>query len=245
VLVNNIEFDHADIYPDLPAMVKQYHLLEKIVHPEGSLLIDYQSAKYLNQAVKTFGLNQKDADYQGVYHNEHLTIFDQSIACWGRHNAHNLLGLYALFDAIGISLSKESLQLLSMPLRRCQFMMEQDGVKWYDDFAHHPTAICAVYRMLVERYKKVALIIHPATYTQRSKQGFSQLVALLSDAPHVAILPDARQDVLYDLPSHWQYVTDQSQAALWAREQPVSAVCVMSSQFLDKVFEPQSAKVGN
>ena len=70
-------------------------------------------------------------------------------------------------------------------------------------------------------------------------------MALLSDAPYVAILPDSRQEVLYDLPSHWQYVTDQAQAALWAREQSVSAVCVMSSQFLDEIFQPQFAEVGN
>ena len=237
VLVNNIEFDHADIYADFNAMVKQYQLLEKVVHPEGKMVVDYQAAQYLNQEVTTFGLSQPDADHHGVYQDEGLMLQGEFLACWGHHNAHNLLGLYALFDAIGISLPKTAMQALGMPYRRCQLMMEKNGAKWFDDFAHHPTAIDAVYRMLVERYGSVALIIHPATHTQRSQQGFEQLIALLSDATYVAILPDVRQAVLYDLPESWQYITDQAQAARWGKEQPVSAVCVMSSQFLQKIFE--------
>lgn len=243
VLINNIEFDHADIYSDLNAMVKQYQLLEKIVHPNGCVLIDHEAAKYLKQPVKTFGINQSGLDYQGSYKDQHLVLHGQSIACWGQHNAHNLLGLYALFEVMGVSLPKEALQSLSMPVRRCQLMMEYNGVQWFDDFAHHPTAINAVYRTLVERYGKVALVIHPSTYTQRSKFGFDQLLTLMADAPYVAILPDKRQEVIYDLPDNWQYVADQSQAALWAQEQPVSAVCVMSSQYLAKIFEAKLFEV--
>ena len=63
----------------------------------------------------------------------------------------------------------------------------------------------ANYQALAARYKNVALIIHPATYTQRRREGYRELLAL-KGIKQVAILPDAKQHALYDLPGGWVYV---------------------------------------
>ena len=68
-----------------------------------------------------------------------------------------------------------------LPLRRLQFKGNVDGVTWYDDFAHHASAIRLTYETLRERYQSIALIIAPTTISQRSSWGLSELKNALMD----------------------------------------------------------------
>ena len=137
---------------------------------------------------------------------------------------------------MGFSLPKGIFQRLKLPVRRMEYKGDIDGTKWFDDFAHHPTAILANYQALAARYKNVALIIHPATYTQRRREGYRELFSALKGIKQVAILPDAKQHALYDLPGGWVYVESAQRAQAWAQYQAADAVCVMSSQYLPQIF---------
>ena len=159
-LVNNIEFDHADIYADLDAVRLAFRRLANLVPRNGLLLLgsDSPDAAALRAAavspVETFGLAD-GADWRGyelevadgitrfkLQHGGTYVGTFQS-AMLGQHNVRNAVGALAIGSTVGAlpGTLAEGLREFRGVKRRLEVVGRVNGVTVYDDFAHHPTAV--------------------------------------------------------------------------------------------------------
>jgi UDP-N-acetylmuramate: L-alanyl-gamma-D-glutamyl-meso-diaminopimelate ligase len=159
-VINNIEFDHADIYADLDAVLVAFRRLVRLVPRNGLLLIgaDSPHASALVPTavspVETFGLDER-ATWRGsaIEHRDGLTRFDvhREGKLFGRfespllgvHNVRNALAAIAVGTRVGISQQTlaEGLRQFKGIKRRLETVGVANGVTVLDDFAHHPTAV--------------------------------------------------------------------------------------------------------
>jgi len=159
-VINNIEFDHADIYADLEAVLTAFRRLVRLVPRNGLLLIgaDSPHAKALVPTavspVETFGLDET-ATWRGsaIEHRDGLTRFDvhRDGTLFGRfespllgaHNVRNALAAIAVGTRVGITpqMLVEGLRQFKGIKRRLETVGVANGVTVLDDFAHHPTAV--------------------------------------------------------------------------------------------------------
>ena len=159
-VITNIEFDHADIYPDLAAVRLAFQRLMNLV-PRGGLLLlgadspDAAALKPLAKSrVETFGLSD-GSNWQAHLvepsglgtrfnvrrHGQSFGEFEAPLL--GDHNVRNALAALAVGHAVGVSDGKlvEGLRSFQGVRRRLELVGTARGVMIFDDFAHHPTAI--------------------------------------------------------------------------------------------------------
>ena len=159
-VLNNLEFDHADIFPDLDAIKRQFHHLVRTI--PGSGLILYPQADAALQSVlemgcwshtETLAPDGPNADWQAdqiepgcsrfrVLHQEQV-VATLEWSLTGQHNVANALGAIAAAHHVGIdpATAIDALSRFRNVKRRMEVRAEIDGITLYDDFAHHPTAI--------------------------------------------------------------------------------------------------------
>ena len=159
-VVNNVEFDHADIYADFDAVALAFRRLVNLVPRRGLLLVGSDSAgaravaDAARSRVQAFGFRD-DAEWQA--HDvsaEHgrtrfavrragspFGVFD--VPLLGAHNVRNALAAIAVATEVGISPERigDALRLFAGVKRRLEVVGTAGGVTVYDDFAHHPTAV--------------------------------------------------------------------------------------------------------
>ena len=159
-VVNNIEFDHADIYPDLDAIRLAFRRFVNLVPRRGLLLLGADNAdalalaRYAHCRVETFGLND-GATWQAheLRVSATSTAFSVrrdgvptgafEVPMLGAYNVRNALAAIAVGAAVGLDTDTmaEGLRKFRGVRRRMQHRGTEAGVMVYDDFAHHPTAI--------------------------------------------------------------------------------------------------------
>jgi UDP-N-acetylmuramate: L-alanyl-gamma-D-glutamyl-meso-diaminopimelate ligase len=159
-VVNNIEFDHADIYPDLDAVRQAFRRLVNLVPRNGLLLLgaDSPDAAALRERaaspVETFGMNE-DSTWQAhdVAHADGMTRFEVrrrgqpfgrfESPLLGLHNVRNALAAIAVANYVGIDPTAivDGLRRFRGIKRRLETVGIEDDVTVLDDFAHHPTAV--------------------------------------------------------------------------------------------------------
>jgi UDP-N-acetylmuramate: L-alanyl-gamma-D-glutamyl-meso-diaminopimelate ligase len=159
-LINNIEFDHADIYADLDAVKLAFRRLTTLVPRSGLLLLGADSpdaaalAATAVSPVETFGLsegaNWRAYDVSMADGHTHFTV-SRGTAVVGRfvlpllgiHNVRNAVGAIAVGQSLGIPADtlREGLRGFRGVKRRLEVVARVNGVTIYDDFAHHPTAV--------------------------------------------------------------------------------------------------------
>ena len=170
-ILNNLEYDHADIFPDLAAIQRQFHHLVRTVPGKGRLIVNGEDA-HLAQVLamgcwtplETFGLDEaapaiaRTDGGAGFDWSARLLQADGSAFVvlhrgreagtvqWpllGRHNVMNALAALAAAHAVGVEPAQVigALAGFSSVKRRLEVLGTQAGVTVYDDFAHHPTAI--------------------------------------------------------------------------------------------------------
>ena len=159
-LVNNIEFDHADIYADLDAVRLAFRRLAVLVPRSGLLLLGADSPEALALArgavspVETFGLNE-GADWRGYdiqvadgwsrfkVEHAHQFVGRFELPLLGRHNVRNAVGAIAVGATLGITSGalEDGLRAFRGVKRRLEVVDRVNGITIYDDFAHHPTAV--------------------------------------------------------------------------------------------------------
>jgi UDP-N-acetylmuramate: L-alanyl-gamma-D-glutamyl-meso-diaminopimelate ligase len=159
-VVNNIEFDHADIYADLEAVTLAFRRLVNLVPRRGLLLLGADSAGAFSlrdaarSRVETFGLGD-NADWQAhdLDSDVNATRFRVrrrrmpfgvfEVPLLGAHNVRNALAAIAVATEVGVSADQIASALHSFAgvKRRLEVVGTVDGVTVYDDFAHHPTAV--------------------------------------------------------------------------------------------------------
>jgi UDP-N-acetylmuramate: L-alanyl-gamma-D-glutamyl-meso-diaminopimelate ligase len=159
-VVNNVEFDHADIYADFDAVALAFRRLVRLVPRKGLLLVgsDSEGARALVASavsrVQTFGTNE-EAEWQAhdVEPADGATRFKVrrhgapfgsfEVPLVGVHNVRNALAALAVATEVGVSVERaaEGLKSFAGVKRRLEVVGVVNGVTVYDDFAHHPTAV--------------------------------------------------------------------------------------------------------
>jgi UDP-N-acetylmuramate: L-alanyl-gamma-D-glutamyl-meso-diaminopimelate ligase len=208
--ITNIEFDHADIYPHLDAILWQFHQLVRTVPSRGLITvngrdqnIDDLLAKGTWTPVETFSSEDEVATWSASYDligaksRFSVSLRGEKVgqADWallGRHNLENALAaLSAAVDAgVGIDVTLEALSKFKGVKRRLDKKGVFKGVTLYDDFAHHPTAIAAtlaaVRTLKVEQ--RIIAVIEPKSNTMRMGVHSEALRKALGEADRVFVL---------------------------------------------------------
>lgn len=158
-ILNNLEYDHADIFPDVAAIQRQFHHLVRTVPARGRLIVNGEDA-YLAQVlamgcwtpVERFGFDPSlewhaelvNADGSAfVVHHRGTRIGEVRWPLLGRHNVLNGLAALAAAHAVGVELGTviPALARFRSVKRRLEVIGQAQDITVYDDFAHHPTAI--------------------------------------------------------------------------------------------------------
>lgn len=186
LILNNLEFDHADIFPDLAAIKQQFHYLVRTVPGNGLVLWNTENnnlrtvlEKGCWTPVDTFA--GKEATWQAKLiagDGSHFTVFHQGSAVgevqWnlvGKHNVENALAALAAAQHVGITVKQGMEALLSFKnvKRRLELKGEKHGITLYDDFAHHPTAIATTLAGLRAKVgtARIIAVLEFGSYTMR------------------------------------------------------------------------------
>jgi len=188
VVLNNLEYDHADIFPDIEAIERQFHHLLRTV-PGNGLVVAPQADPHI-QRVLAMGcwtpLETIDTQAGGAGWHAELAQPDgsafevffagqsQGTVSWdslGAHNVHNSLAAIAAARHAGVpaQYAIEALGTFQSPKRRMEIRGEIGGVTVYDDFAHHPTAIRTTLAGLRARVgdARIIAVLEPRSNTMR------------------------------------------------------------------------------
>jgi UDP-N-acetylmuramate: L-alanyl-gamma-D-glutamyl-meso-diaminopimelate ligase len=172
LFVGNIEFDHADLYPDLPAVLEAFRQVVAIVPPEGSIVANADDARVgesllrARAPVTKVSLADAGADISARESEDHpagmdFTLLEHgkpvgrlSSPLSGRHNLRNALGAIALARGLGLSVEEiaAALPRFAGVRRRLEVRGESRGILVVDDFAHHPTAVAGTLEAARERW---------------------------------------------------------------------------------------------
>ena len=186
-ILNNLEYDHADIFPDLDAIKKQFHHLVRTVPGEG-LIISPECDANINDVlamgcwtpVAKTSINS-DAEWNAQLINSDGSKFEvvmdnqlQGCVEWsltGEHNVYNALSAIVAAKHVGI-LPKDAIAALGQfknVKRRMEVIASINGVTIYDDFAHHPTAIQTTLDGLRKQVgqERIIAIVEPRSNTMR------------------------------------------------------------------------------
>ncbi len=158
-ILNNLEYDHADIFPDVAAIQRQFHHLVRTVPRRGRLIVNGHDARLREvlamgcwTPVERFGFDasfewsarklREDGSAFVVMHGD-KEIGTVEWPMLGDHNVLNGLAALAACNAVGVDVASviPSLAEFSSVKRRMEVIGEHAGITLYDDFAHHPTAI--------------------------------------------------------------------------------------------------------
>jgi UDP-N-acetylmuramate: L-alanyl-gamma-D-glutamyl-meso-diaminopimelate ligase len=207
-VVNNIEFDHADIYPDLDAIRLAFQRFVNLIPRRGLLLLGADNADARGLAerarcrVETFGLAD-GADWQAhdlrisatstafsVRHSGR-PVGNFEVPLLGAYNVRNALAAIAVGAAVGLSTDTlaEGLRLFKGVRRRMELRGTAAGVSVYDDFAHHPTAIEETLTGIRSAYpdRRIWAIFEPRSATSCRRVFHSDFVRALANADRVVL----------------------------------------------------------
>ena len=154
-VLNNLEFDHADIFDDLAAIERQFHHLVRTVPSQGRVVVnglEESLTRVLHQGVwsevRSFGSASCDYVAEGDAGDFAVLRHGQAVArvAWGlsgTHNQLNALAAMAAAEHVGVppAVAAEALACFQNVKRRMEVRGTVNGITVYDDFAHHPTAI--------------------------------------------------------------------------------------------------------
>lgn len=197
-ILNNLEFDHADIFDDLAAIQKQFHHLVRTIPQSGQIImpnnepaLDHVLEMGCWTPVQRTGLDSTDADWNARLQQADGSQFEVlhggqpvGIVTWGmsgRHSVSNGLAAIAAAAHVGVdpAVACQALSNFGGVKRRMELLGTVRGIAVYDDFAHHPTAIETTLdgarKMLGER--RLWAIIEPRSNTMRMgshKDGLAQ-----------------------------------------------------------------------
>jgi len=187
LVINNLEFDHADIYTDLDAILWQFHQLMRTVPGNGKVIIngdDKNVARIIEQgcwsSVERFSTTQ-DAEWSAQFSDKgerRLSIARDSgqtaETTWklgGEHNLQNALAAVAAAQSAGVDFARavDALARFEGVKRRMERTATVSDIAIYDDFAHHPTAIKSTIAGVKKRYPghRVIVALEPRSNTMK------------------------------------------------------------------------------
>lgn len=207
-ILNNLEFDHADIYPNLAEIQQQFHYLLRTI-PSKGLVIKPRDDVALNQ-VLTQGQFSQVQEFalsgDAAWRAEILTDSGQAFRVWyqdqavaevnwsliGQFNVENGLAAIAASAYAGVkpAVAAEALAHFSPVKRRLEMKSNRHGVTIYDDFAHHPTAITKTIAALKQtgRHQRILVVLEFGSYTMRTGVHAQEMRQALEHADSVFAL---------------------------------------------------------
>ncbi len=218
-ILNNLEYDHADIYPDVAAIRLQFNQLLRTVPAAGRLIVNGDDAELRTTLSmgcwtprETFGAGAGGADWTA--HDEagessqfavHFEGREVAVVDWtllGKHNVLNALAAIAAAHHVGIepARSAQALAKFRGVKRRMEIRGAVGGVTVYDDFAHHPTAIGSTLAGLRARVgqARIVAVLEPRSNTMKLGVHREQLAPSLILADRSWFLNSS--DLGWDLP---------------------------------------------
>jgi len=194
LVINNIEFDHADIFQDLKHIQKHFHQLIRIVPKVGKILINDQDENIKQtlsmgiwSELENFNSEQslhikKSGNGQLYYKNQNIGELSKNLV--GEHNKLNALAAISAVKHVGISEDKALISLAGFKntARRLELIYQSKSLKIYDDFAHHPTAIEFIVKTFQEEFnkEKTLFIVDPRSNTMKRGDLKEHLRSVLS-----------------------------------------------------------------
>ena len=201
-ILNNLEYDHADIFPDLAAIQRQFHHLVRIVPGNGRLIVNGEDpalAEVLAMGcwtpVERFAidtdaewraklLREDGSEFAVLHHGREIAVVRWDML--GRHNVMNGLAALAAANAVGVDIAAVVPRLVDFVSvkRRLETIGRVGEVTLYDDFAHHPTAIRTTLAGLRARVgaARVLVAMEPRSNSMRLGAHAAQIAPSLDDA---------------------------------------------------------------
>ena len=198
-VLNNLEFDHADIFDDLAAIERQFHHLVRTVPPSGRIVVnglEESLARVLHtgcwSTVSSFGAAV--SDFSAVGDPQAFDVLHQGDAVarvqWsltGVHNQLNALAAIAAAHHVGVPVSQAAQALANFQnvKRRMELRGTVNGIAVYDDFAHHPTALRTTLdglRRSLGADARILAVFEPRSNTMKLGAMKSQLPWALENA---------------------------------------------------------------
>ncbi|MDQ1639519.1 MAG: UDP-N-acetylmuramate: L-alanyl-gamma-D-glutamyl-meso-diaminopimelate ligase [Pyrinomonadaceae bacterium] len=211
-IVNNIEFDHADIYPNLDAVKLAFQRLMNLVPANGRLIVGWDSphvrevvsemGRKLFTQLETFGTTEAvkwrvtNTDFSGESSKFTVTCEgkqwgDFQTPLIGEFNFLNCLAVIIAADAWGIDREtiRAALATFKNVRRRAEVRGEEKGVTVIDDFAHHPTAVRETLRGLRNRYpsRRLIAVFEPRSWSSRLAVFQNEYARAFVDADYVIL----------------------------------------------------------
>ncbi len=201
-VLNNLEYDHADIFPDLAAIETQFHHLVRTVPGSGRLVVNARDealqrvlARGCWSGVERFGALREEPGVWRARGEPHafdvlrgsLKVGRIDWALLGEHNQLNALAAIAAAEHAGVApeVATEALARFENVRRRLELRGEAGGVKVYDDFAHHPTAMRTTIDGLRRRIGfdgRILAVFEPRSNTMKLGTMKAQLPWALDEA---------------------------------------------------------------
>lgn len=261
-VLNNLEFDHADIYPNLETIQQQFHYYLKTIPAKGTVIkprddaaLNAVVARGLYSHLEELSLNE-DADWRA----ELLEKSGQAFRVWyqgqavaevnwkliGRFNVENALAAMAAARHAGVApqTAAKALEKFQAVKRRLEIKSDAHGITVYDDFAHHPTAIAGTIQALKqsERHKRIIVVLEFASYSMKTGVHAAEIAQSLQQADKVYILNPLDFD-LSEQAKTWRFsysILPTTAAILDALVESVrtnDAVVVMSNRGFDNIHQ--------
>lgn len=202
LVINNLEFDHADIFDDLAAIQRQMHHLIRTVPAKGQVMIPntddlndvikmgcWSALEYLSGAQSPWQISSEAVDQSSFNVAKGNDTGSVQWELCGEHNRDNALAAIAAAHHVGVSVSTATAALCEFASvkRRMERLACVNGVTVYDDFAHHPSAIKTSLAGMRARCNggRVIAIIEPRSNTMRMGCHSDNLPASIVDADRV------------------------------------------------------------
>lgn len=215
--INNVEFDHADIYANLDEIVHVFSRFAASVAEDGALWVRHddatarQCAEHARCPVRTFGLVEgadlsatvlrEDAGFSEVsVRRKEEGSFEATLPLTGEFNVLNALCALGLASEQGVAISEglQALQRFQSVQRRQQKVAEHNGIVVIDDFAHHPSAVAATLRALRGHYpgRRILAAFEAKSNTSRRAVFQQEYAEALANADFVWLSPPWKKDNL-------------------------------------------------
>ena len=207
-ILNNLEFDHADIFDDVAAIQRQFHHLVRTVPRSGRLIVNGHDARLREvlemgcwTPVERFGFDEgcqwrarklRDDGSAFVVVHEGVELGTVEWPLLGDHNVLNALAALAACHAVGVDIAAvlPALARFRSVKRRLEVLGERAGVTVYDDFAHHPTAIATTLAGLRAKVGQARIVVamEPRSNSMRLGAHAQALAPSLDGADAVVFL---------------------------------------------------------
>ena len=256
LLINNIEFDHVDIFDDIEQIIWQFHQLIRTLSPRSSIIanaddlniqklfelgvwseIDYFTASK-SRAQKWVCTLNDNGKYNLSLKGKNLGSINSKI--FGKHNMQNITAAVAALTKIGlnpIDLMTSAENFVGVK-RRLEYLGQFSNIHLFDDFAHHPTAIKASLAAIKSKFhsSKLFAVTELASNTMKDGHMKSHLKESFHDAKYVWILDSA--DAQWNIQEEFQDVKnigfvknlDDLSHQLWTKLKSEDTVVIMTNK---------------